>query len=253
MDAAASQAEFLGRAAFRCTKSISARGCAYEPRATARYSYRELAPKLAEYVNDLGFTHVEFMPVMEHPFYGSWGYQVTGYYAPSSRFGTPQDFMYLVDYLHQRGIGVILDWVPSHFPNDEHGLAYFDGTHLYEHADPRKGFHPDWKSAIFNYGRNEVRAFLISNAIFWLDRYHIDGLRMDAIASMLYLDYSRKQGEWIPNQFGGRENLEAVSLLQRVNHDAYQRLSRHPDYRRRIDRVAHGVAADRTSAAWASA
>ena len=186
------------------------------------YSYRELAPQLAAYVNELGFTHVEFMPIMEHPYYASWGYQVTGYYAPTSRFGTPQDFMYLVDYLHQRGIGVILDWVPSHFPNDQHGLAYFDGTHLYEHADPRKGFHPDWKSAIFNYGRNEVRAFLISNAMFWLDEYHIDGLRMDAIASMLYLDYSRKQGEWIPNMYGGRENLDAVSLLQRVNHDAYQ-------------------------------
>jgi 1,4-alpha-glucan branching enzyme len=186
------------------------------------FSYRELAPRLAAYVNELGFTHVEFLPVMEHPYYASWGYQVTGYYAPSSRFGTPQDFMYLVDYLHQRGIGVILDWVPSHFPNDQHGLAYFDGTHLYEHADPRKGFHPDWKSAIFNYGRNEVRAFLISNAMFWLDVYHVDGLRMDAIASMLYLDYSRKRGEWIPNVYGGRENLEAVSLLQRVNHDAYQ-------------------------------
>jgi 1,4-alpha-glucan branching enzyme len=186
------------------------------------FSYRELAPRLAAYVNELGFTHVEFMPVMEHPYFASWGYQVTGYFAPSSRFGTPQDFMYLVDYLHQRGIGVILDWVPSHFPNDQHGLAYFDGTHLYEHADPRKGFHPDWKSAIFNYGRNEVRGFLISNAMFWLDEYHIDGLRMDAIASMLYLDYSRKQGEWIPNMYGGRENLDAVSLLQRVNHDAYQ-------------------------------
>jgi 1,4-alpha-glucan branching enzyme len=186
------------------------------------YTYRELAPRLADYVNELGFTHVEFLPVMEHPFYGSWGYQVTGYFAPSSRFGAPQDFMYLVDYLHQHNIGVILDWVPSHFPNDQHGLAYFDGTHLYEHADPRKGFHPDWKSAIFNYGRNEVRSFLVSNAMFWLDMYHIDGLRMDAIASMLYLDYSRKHGEWIPNQYGGRENLEAVSLLQRVNHDAYQ-------------------------------
>src|SRR5271167_3219027 len=185
-------------------------------------SYRELAPKLAGYVNDMGFTHVEFMPVMEHPFFGSWGYQVTGYYAPSARYGTPQDFMYLMDYLHQRGIGVYLDWVPSHFPNDEHGLAYFDGTHLYEHADPRKGFHPDWKSAIFNYERNEVRGFLLSNAIFWLDRYHADGLRMDAIASMLYLDYSRKQGEWIPNQYGGRENLGAVSLLRQVNQDAYK-------------------------------
>ncbi|MGA7459316.1 MAG: 1,4-alpha-glucan branching protein GlgB [Candidatus Korobacteraceae bacterium] len=185
-------------------------------------SYRELAVKLADYVSEMGFTHVEFMPVMEHPFFGSWGYQVTSYYAPSARFGTPQDFMYLVDQLHQRGIAIILDWVPSHFPNDEHGLAYFDGTHLYEHADPRKGFHPEWKSSIFNYDRNEVRAFLISNAIFWLDRFHADGLRMDAVASMLYLDYARKQGEWIPNQFGGRENLGAVSLLQTVNRDAYQ-------------------------------
>jgi 1,4-alpha-glucan branching enzyme len=184
-------------------------------------SYRELAHKLADYVNDMRFTHVEFLPVMEHPFFGSWGYQVTGYYAPSARYGTPQDFMYLMDYLHQRGIGVYLDWVPSHFPNDEHGLAYFDGTHLYEHADPRKGFHPDWKSAIFNYERNEVRGFLLSNAIFWLDRYHADGLRMDAIASMLYLNYSRKQGEWIPNKYGGRENLGAVSLLRQVNEDAY--------------------------------
>ncbi|MFZ0313229.1 MAG: 1,4-alpha-glucan branching protein GlgB [Candidatus Korobacteraceae bacterium] len=185
-------------------------------------SYRELAVKLADYVCDMGFTHVEFMPVMEHPFFGSWGYQVTGYYAPSARFGTPQDFMYLVDHLHQRGIGVLLDWVPSHFPTDEHGLGFFDGTHLYEHADPRKGFHPDWKSDIFNYDRNEVRAFLISNAIFWLDRYHADGLRMDAIASMLYLDYSRKAGEWIPNQFGGRENLGAVSFLKAVNREAYE-------------------------------
>ncbi len=185
-------------------------------------TYRELAVKLADYVCDMGFTHVEFLPVMEHPFFGSWGYQVTGYFAPSARFGTPQDFMHLVDYLHQRGIGVILDWVPSHFPTDEHGLGYFDGTHLYEHADPRKGFHPDWKSDIFNYDRNEVRAFLISNAIFWLDKYHADGLRMDAIASMLYLDYSRKQGEWIPNQFGGRENLGAVSFLKEVNRQAYE-------------------------------
>jgi 1,4-alpha-glucan branching enzyme len=185
-------------------------------------TYRETAVKLADYVNDMGFTHVEFMPVMEHPFFGSWGYQITGYFAPSARFGTPQDFMHLVDYLHQRGIGVILDWVPSHFPTDEHGLGYFDGTHLYEHADPRKGFHPDWKSDIFNYDRNEVRAFLISNAIFWLEKYHVDGLRMDAIASMLYLDYSRKQGEWIPNQFGGRENLGAVSFLKAVNKEAYE-------------------------------
>jgi 1,4-alpha-glucan branching enzyme len=185
-------------------------------------TYRELAPKLADYVKRVGFTHVEFMPVMEHPFYGSWGYQITGFFAPTSRYGTPQDFMYLVDHLHQNGIGVILDWVPSHFPSDEHGLAYFDGTHLYEHADSRLGFHPDWKSYIFNYGRNEVRSFLLSSAIFWLDRYHADGLRVDAVASMLYLDYSRQPGEWIPNRYGGRENLDAITFLQQMNHDVYQ-------------------------------
>ncbi|MBW3672075.1 MAG: 1,4-alpha-glucan branching protein GlgB [Acidobacteria bacterium] len=188
--------------------------------------YRELAPKLAEYLNEMGFSHVEFLPVMEHPFFGSWGYQTTGYFAPSSRFGTPQDFMYLVDYLHQNGIGVILDWVPSHFPSDEHGLSYFDGTHLFEHEDPRQGYHPDWNSYIFNYGRNEVRSFLSSSAAFWIDKFHIDGLRVDAVASMLYLDYSRKEGEWIPNKYGGRENIDAIEFLRRLNTDLY---GSHPD------------------------
>lgn len=185
-------------------------------------NYREMAHQLAEYVQEMGFTHVEFLPVMEHPFYGSWGYQTTGYFAPTSRYGTPQDFMYLVDYLHQHGIGVILDWVPSHFPNDEHGLGYFDGTHLFEHCDPRQGIHPDWNSYIFNYGRNEVRGFLYSNALFWLDTYHADGLRVDAVASMLYLDYGRKQGEWVPNKFGGRENLEAIDFLRKLNKAVYE-------------------------------
>ena len=193
-----------------------------KPKGTESLSYRELAVDLVDYLREMNFTHVEFLPVMEHPYFPSWGYQITGYYAPSSRFGGPQDFMYLVQELHKAGIGVILDWVPSHFPNDAHGLAQFDGTHLYDHADPRKGFHPDWKSAIFNYGRNEVRSFLISNALFWLDRYHIDGLRVDAVASMLYLDYSRKEGEWIPNEYGGNENLEAISFLREFNETVFR-------------------------------
>ncbi|MCS7116990.1 MAG: 1,4-alpha-glucan branching protein GlgB [Nitrososphaerales archaeon] len=185
-------------------------------------TYREMAHHLPKYVKEMGFTHVEFMPVMEHPFYGSWGYQITGYYAPTSRYGKPQDLMYLIDQLHQHGIGVILDWVPSHFPTDGYGLVYFDGTHLYEYEDWRKRYHPDWNSYIFDYGKNEVRSFLISNALFWLDKYHADGLRIDAVASMLYLDYSRREGEWVPNIYGGKENLEAISFLRDLNEAIYR-------------------------------
>jgi 1,4-alpha-glucan branching enzyme len=189
-------------------------------------TYRELAQELAVYVKAMGYTHVELLPITEHPYYPSWGYQTLGYYAPTCRYGSPQDFMYFVDTLHQHGIGVILDWVPAHFPQDPHGLAYFDGTHLYEHEDPRLREHPDWGTRIFNYGRNEVANFLLGSALFWLDKYHIDGLRLDAVASMLYLDYSREPGQWVPNQYGGNENLEAIAFLKRFNEVVYRH---HPD------------------------
>jgi len=188
--------------------------------------FRELAPLLADYVEKLGFTHVELMPIMEHPFFGSWGYQVTGYFAPSHRFGSPDDLRFLVDTLHQRGIGVILDWVPAHFPTDGHGLGLFDGTHLYEHADPRQGFHPEWNTFTFNYSRDEVRSFLLSSALYWLDQFHVDGLRVDGVSSMLYLDYAREGGGWIPNAHGGHEDLAAVSFLRELNERVYQD---HPD------------------------
>ncbi len=189
-------------------------------------TYRELAPLLADYVHEMGYTHVELMPIAEHPFDGSWGYETTAYFAPTSRFGSPSDFMFFVDHLHQRGIGVILDWVPAHFPDDQHGLVYFDGTHLYEHEDPRLGHHPEWNTNLFNYGRREVRNFLISNALFWLDKYHIDGIRVDAVASMLYLDYARKPGQWMPNRFGGKENLDAIDFLREFNTKVYSEFPR---------------------------
>src|SRR6056297_1611021 len=184
-------------------------------------TYKELADRLTDYVLSMGFTHVQLLPVMEHPFYGSWGYQCLGYFAPTSRYGNPQGLMYLIDILHQNNIGVILDWVPSHFPTNESGLVFFDGTHLYEHKDPKLGFHPDWKSSIFNYGRNEVRSFLISSARFWLEYYHADGIRVDAVASMLYLDYGRQDGQWIPNEYGGRENLKAIDFIRTLNETLY--------------------------------
>ena len=189
-------------------------------------TYVDLAPRLADYCLEMGFTHVELLPVTEHPFDGSWGYQTVGYYAPTSRFGTPQELMYLVDTLHRAGVGVLMDWVPAHFPHDPHGLVYFDGTHLYEHADPRQGRHPHWDTMVFNYGRREVSNFLIGNALFWLDRYHIDGLRVDAVASMLYLDYGRDEGDWVPNQYGGKENIEAIHFIRRLNERVY---AEHPD------------------------
>ncbi len=207
-------------------------------------TYRELAPCLVDYVTQLGFTHVELLPVMEHPFYGSWGYQVTGYFAPTARYGSPQDLMFLVEQLHRNGICVIFDWVPSHFPTDEHALGYFDGTHLYEHADPRQGHHPEWNSSIFNYGRPEVRDLLGSSALFWLDIYRADALRVDAVASMLYLDYARREGEWVPNRHGGRENLDAVAFLRAVNQEIYRTQPAAQTIAGGVHRLAPGLAAE---------
>ena len=215
-------------------------------------TYRELAPKLVEYVLKLGYTHIELMPVAEHPFDASWGYQVIGYFAPTSRHGRPDDFAYFVDYCHQHGIGVLLDWVPGHFPRDAHGLYRFDGTALYAYEDPRKGEHRDWGTMIFNYGRNEVRNFLIASGLFWLDQYHIDGLRVDAVASMLYLDYSREAGQWIPNEYGGNENLDAIAFLRTFNELAHRYHPGIDDHRRRVDLVHRRLAARPTSAGWAS-
>ena len=217
---------------------------------TFQLNYRELAHEIVEYVQYMGFTHMELMPITEHPFDGCWGYQTIGYYAVTSRYGTPQDFMYFVDHCHQNGIGVIIDWVPAHFPNDDHGLAMFDGTHLYEHADPRKGEHPDWGTLIFNYGRNEVRNFLLSNALFWLDKYHIDGLRVDAVASMLYLNYAARRASGCPTDMAARENLDAIDFLKKFNELTHLEHPGRADDRRGIDRLARRLAPDLPGRAW---